>query len=176
MDSIKDFWAGENIIEPYFQLLKILPLKLKRYLSWKKYYADESQYRNLAFNNSGDVGLDIKGKGINTSRYNTFPFPVHLSDKKYIPLIDMNDYLKTKGIPLIVVRTPYRLPLLIANENLTTVFTSFRKKVDTLAQEEGFVFIDVHNELKLTDTYFVDKSHLNKEGAMLISQFIASKL
>lgn len=176
MNSIKAFWSDDNIIGPYFQLLKVLPSKLKRYLLWKKYYADETQYRNLAFNENGDVGLNIKGKNINTSRYNEFPFPAYLPDNKYTPLIDMSNYLKQKNIPLIIARTPYRLPLLTANESLNDVFLSFSAKVAALAENEGFTYIDVHNELKLTDAYFADKSHLNNDGAILISKFIASKL
>lgn len=65
-----------------------------------------------------------------------------------------------------------RKSVLSSNSDLLTTFNKYTETLKSLSSKHKFIYINVHKELNLSDSYFIDKDHLNKDGATLVSNTI----
>lgn len=66
--------------------------------------------------------------------------------------------------------------ILNKNEDLYKTFNAYVEKLEDLSQKNNFIYLNTHRTLMLSDKYFVDKFHLNKEGAIRLSKTIAKEM
>lgn len=98
-----------------------------------------------------------------------------LGEDSFKILLKMNNYLNEKGVRLIVITTPIRL--IIEKENINyLIFLDYVNRLKILSKENNFIYINSHDILKLDDSFFVDKHHLNKRGAEKVSNLINESL
>ena len=174
--EIRKYIYGDFSIYPYIQTVLTLPRHANAYLHWNEYYRDKENYTNLEFDEYGDVPMNIPKQRIDPDRWDVVDEDYAVEDLNFEALLELNTYLKERGITLIVARPPYRQPLLDNNPALKRIFDTFGESLSRLSKENDFIFLDAHALLHLDDSYFVDKSHLNLAGADIYSTAIAARL
>ncbi|ERT05857.1 hypothetical protein M595_4163 [Lyngbya aestuarii BL J] len=82
-------------------------------------------------------------------------------------------FVKTQNIPLVFVNLP------LTDDYLDSyrwwAEQEFQNNMQRLAQEYGFIFIDLSEAALTRYEYFVDPSHLNRYGAQVVAQKLAGQ-
>jgi hypothetical protein len=145
---------------------------IKNHWLWdKKYVADNTNYC-LSFDSSGSVPLRIYGSDIDQKMWSE-PDTTDQSEENYQALDRMAKKLSRDDIIFYFVLQPYREPLLRKYTDLNTTMINFGKRVKNLVLKRGGKFLNLHDQLHFSDTYFVDREHLNDKGSAIASRAIA---
>lgn len=166
--ELQRYLRGRVAWKTYFQNISRLPQTL-----WQ-YYAGEGG-RALIFDANGDINFPADGKAVNKHKWAVIPQvpTVPVGEDYFKHLVAMQEYLSQQDIELVVITNPFRLQLLEQNEEFRHFFESHIDYLNRLAEQRGFVYIDAHHNLGLSDRFFVDASHLDVDGANRLTQLIA---
>ena len=97
-----------------------------------------------------------------------------LDGKQIAALSAIANFAKSRKIPLVFVNLP------LTDDYLDSVRSraeqSFRQRMQRLAQEKGFIFRDFSQRWSQRNDYFFDPSHLNRYGAIAVSEELATDL
>ena len=145
---------------------------LKAFYNFKSYHQVEDTYPSLLFDRTGGIVYKIYGDNIDQERWNDNRV-FGLNKKNFAALSRISAQLKTKNIKFIVVTTSLRLPILAASPEFLNQYRKYELKMKQRAEEDGFHYLNLHEELALSDDYFADNSHMNAEGAALVAQKVA---
>jgi len=170
--EIKKYINKSFSFYPYYKTMSSLLENIGQYINWRDIYMNKNSYKYLGFDKRGDVNYEFGGYHIDKDRWNDPGKTSELSDESYQELLNINAYLSNKDIDFYFVRTPYREEVLNADEILYDEFRRFGVVLEELAGKYSFKFVDSH-KLLLDDSHFVDKSHLNKKGAIQVSKLIS---
>ncbi|MGE5657145.1 MAG: hypothetical protein ACM37W_11065 [Actinomycetota bacterium] len=106
-----------------------------------------------------------------SGRYDRDYEALTLEGKQAVAFNSVITFAKTRKIPLVFVSLP------LTNDYLDAVRSradqQFRQRMQRLSQEKGFIFRDLSRQWPNRHDYFVDPSHLNREGAIAVSQQLA---
>lgn len=172
-NEVKKFIDNEFSIYPYFNTLMTLNGNILRYLNYKKLYFNKKSYKYLNFDKTGSINLDFGKKYIDMTRWDTNrKLKYKLDIKCFESLISLSILAKENNITLIVLTTPYRKSVLEKNKVLSKIFYKYISILKKLSEKYNFIYLNAHNILNLSDAYFVDKEHLNKQGSKILSQAI----
>ncbi len=105
----------------------------------------------------GDYDLDYRSFDTNGAQFEAFANVVDFCRRNNIELLVVNMPLHTTYLD--VIRTRYE--------------ATFNQRMEELAQREGFTYLNISQVLQNQAEFFSDPSHLNKQGAIAISQLIA---
>ncbi len=105
----------------------------------------------------GDYDLDYRSFDTNGSQFEAFANVVDFCRRNNIELLVVNMPLHTTYLD--VIRTRYE--------------ATFNQRMEELAQREGFTYLNISQVLQNQAELFSDPSHLNKQGAIAISQLLA---
>lgn len=162
---------------PYIKTIKTLISNLNNYIRYNSLYMDPNKYRYLNYDRTGSVNFTFASKYISKSRWESNDkAKYNLSEECFKDLIELSELSKKKNIKLIVVTTPIRKSILLNNNVLLKTFNQYINKLKNLSNKNMFKYINCHKLLNLSDSYFVDKEHLNKRGAILVSNEIIKQI
>ena len=105
----------------------------------------------------GDYDLDYRSFDPNGSQFEAFTNVVDFCRRNNIELLVVNMPLHTTYLDMI--RTRYE--------------ATFNQRMEELAQREGFTYLNISQVVQNQAELFSDPSHLNKQGAIAISQLLA---
>ncbi|NET11380.1 MAG: hypothetical protein F6K16_43195 [Symploca sp. SIO2B6] len=113
--------------------------------------------------------------------YQTYPYVSGEYDANYVPFslggiqanatINITQYLKSKGIDLVIVNLPLTQNYL--DETRSRYENDFRQYMQQLSANSGFAFLDLNHPELAQNQYFADPSHLNANGARAVASQIA---
>ena len=96
----------------------------------------------------------------------------NLEGKQITALRAIATFAKTRKIPLVFVNLP------LTDDYLDSVRwrseQQFRQRMQRLARQNGFIFRDLSEQWPQRNDYFFDPSHLNRYGAIAVSEQLAS--
>ncbi|MDF0552696.1 hypothetical protein [Kamptonema sp. UHCC 0994] len=135
-----------------------------------------------AIDSNGFLGLSVRYNP--DTYYNNRPFVAGsydgdysnfaLDGKQTAALSAIANFAKSRKIPLVFVNLP------LTEDYLDSVRwraeQTFRQRMQRLAQEKGFIFRDLSQQWPKRNDYFVDPSHLNRYGAIAVSEQLATDL
>lgn len=125
---------------------------------------------SLFFDHSGGVPLAYKDWSKDKRWNKGLVDGDSISESNYTALLELANFLKAEGIKLVLVQTPIRVDALKLRGEY---FYQHVERLKAISLSAEFVFIDAL-ELDLASKYFADTSHLNLEGAKILSQHILS--
>ena len=175
-DLIKRYISNtENFEDSFYIFLngyKNIITFIKNHWLWeKKYVANNSNYC-LAFDRTGSVPLHIYGSDINQHMWSE-PDATNQSEENHQALTRMAKTMKENGLEFYFILQPYREPLLKQYEDLNMTMVNFSKTTRRTVTGYGGKFLDLHDQLRLSDMYFADREHLNDKGSVITSKAIA---
>ncbi|MDX2213277.1 MAG: hypothetical protein SFY66_08315 [Oculatellaceae cyanobacterium bins.114] len=107
-----------------------------------------------------------------SGRYDSNYTPFRLEGEQTTAAIAVAQFARSQRIPLIFVSLPltqeYLDPVRTAHEQ------QFRQYMQRLAAREGFLFRDLMHQWPTQNHYFADPSHLNRNGARAVAQYLAT--
>ena len=139
---------------------------------WNTSFLPHNTNACLDFDYTGSVDLRIYGEDINQHRWHTPPSLIQ-GEKNFKALHKVAKNLKQKGIQFYFIVEPYRQPLIDKYPKLKTLRDSFSHRAKKIVKENNGFFLELHNKMKLGDTYFVDREHLNTKGSQLTAKEVA---
>ena len=145
---------------------------LKAFYNFKSYHQVENTYPSLLFDRTGGIVYKIYGDNIDQERWNDDRV-FGLNKKNFAALSRISAKLSARNIKFIVVTTSLRLPILAASPEFLNQYQEYNLKMKQRAEEDGFHYLNLHEQLALSDDYFADSAHMNAEGAALVAQKVA---
>lgn len=172
---IKAYLAGtltlKEKISFYFHSCQNIFFCIRREWNWKGKHLQNNQFGYLGFDSTGSVPLHIYGDDIIKSRWEKPHFDKQ-SKEAYYALDRMSQKAHKEKIDFIFVAQPYRGPLVKNFKHVHPVMQSFSTQAKKIVTNNGGMFLNLHNQLQLDDSYFSDRSHLNDQGSSLSSEAI----
>lgn len=171
--EVEKYLNNQFTIYPYTTTIKSLISNLSNNINYDSIYMNPNKYRYLDFDRTGSINFTFDSKYIIKSRWESnYKDTYNLSEKCFEDLVKLSKISEVYNIKLIVITTPMRESILLNNSTLLSVFNKYTKTLESLSSKHKFIYINAHKELNLSDNYFVDKTHLNKDGATLVSSNI----
>ncbi|WP_339384622.1 hypothetical protein [Oscillatoria sp. FACHB-1407] len=107
-----------------------------------------------------------------SGRYDSNYTPFRLEGVQTTAAIAIARFARNQRIPLVFVSLPltreYLDPVRMTHEE------RFRQHMQQLAAREGFLFRDLMQRWATQNNYFADPSHLNRNGARAVAQYLAT--
>jgi len=126
------------------------------FLAFSKRYNPNTYYRNKPL-----------VSGTYDSDYNNF----NLEGKQIKSLISIANFAKMRKIPLVFINLPLTEDYL---DSVRSMYEDkFRQKMQDIALQNGFIFRDLSQLWPKQNDYFFDPSHLNRYGAIAVSEELA---
>jgi hypothetical protein len=161
MDGTMSWWAGQLL---QFQLNRVVRD------SWRLAQRRRSNrwYGSFVFDEGGAAPTDIRYPNVDHARWNTKLQPERCHDTHYQGMARIADDLQNRGTRLIVVQAPIRADA-ISPEAEAGLETYCRRLQKILEDRDG-LFVNMHRLMSPGQDLFTDYSHLNVEGAMMLSR------
>jgi hypothetical protein len=176
-NEVKKYLNNQFTLYPYITTIKGLGNNLSNNIRYRSIYFNPNKYTYLNFDRTGSVNFTFNPEFIEQSRWGSkYKKKYNLSSQCFEDLIELNQISKNHDIKLIVITTPMRETILHGNRDLLNIFNEYTNKLKYLSNRYGFTYINTHKILNLSDKYFVDKTHLNTDGATLVSREIIKQL
>lgn len=173
-EEVKKYINREFSYYPYLRTIEVFFNNIDTYINFKKIYEDKNRCSYLNFDKRGSVLLDINNQFIIKDRwFKDHKNEVTLSDKSLNELLLLNSLAKKNNIKLIVITSPIKEAYLNKSDKIRKVFNEYVTRLKRLSEENDFLYYNANDQLKLTDSYFVDGIHLHKRGAEVYSRNIA---
>ena len=132
-----------------------------------------SMYATLAFDTYGGVMLEPID-WTNQSRWTLLSGTNRLSSQdQYRALAEIADMLAARNCKLVVLQTPIRISL--AAKNQPVIDKHFKQLAQSCAHP-NITYFNAHEALRLDDANFADGTHLNQNGATILSKYLVSQL
>lgn len=125
-----------------------------------------NQFTYLGFDSTGSVPLHIYGKDIIKTRWEK-PHSDRQSKQAFGALERMSQNAHKEKIDFIFVIQPYRGPLVKNFSHVQPVMQSFADQAKRIVTKNGGMFLNLHDQLHLSDNSFADRSHLNDQGSTI---------
>jgi len=132
-----------------------------------------SDYEYLGFDSFGCVNLEGEGFHKDSTRWNDHHLGRTIVPIQYQYLDSICIYCKERGMRFTLVQSPYRsgLSVLFNTEELQ-ILTTHHSRIEEIVKSHQHDFLRADKET-WPDDLFVDGTHLNKEGAQLLTRFIS---
>jgi hypothetical protein len=135
---------------------------------------DRSNYEFMNVDEHGWAPLVIPPDRIDRGRWERTPPKARwLSSGAYDQLADLGRYLREQGVRLVYIQSPYRAGVRTAD--VDTVVQGHVRHVRNLLEPLGHAVLDA-TDRRWEDSLFVDYSHLNEEGARLVTAHALAQL
>ena len=172
-NEVKKYLNSQFTIYPYKVTIRGLMVNLLNNIRYKENYLNPNKYSYLNYDRTGGVNFLFGSKYIDKIRWQgDYQKKYNLSKKSFEDLIELSRMSEAHNIKLIVITTPMRESILYGNTDLLDIFNEYTNELKSLSMKHNFMYLNTHKTLKLSDEYFVDKTHLNKSGATLVSKEI----
>lgn len=136
----------------------------------KKNYISDDVYTSLKFDNFGGVGFANENFNVADSRWRLRHSSNKIKPENYYALETLSKFLSNHKVQLIFVQSPIRQALQDSKYSRET--GNHLQKVKGILKKYDGIAIDLSNS-KYSDNFFVDSTHLNRNGANnFTNQFI----
>ncbi len=170
-NEVKKYLNNKFTLYPYTRTIKSLIKNLSNNIKYKSLYFNPNKYSYLNYDRTGSINFIFGSEFIKKSRWESQDNKEYrLSAQSFKDLTKLSEICKIHNIKFIVITTPMRKSILHGNRNLLNIFNKYTSQLKKLSITDKFIYLNTHNILKLTDNYFVDRTHLNKSGATLVSK------
>jgi len=147
---------------------------IRRQYEWKHTYMIPTAYEFLGFDSSGSVPLRVYGKDIIGHRWK-LPQPGIMRNGSFQAMSKMAQDCQKKDILFYVVHQPYRKPLYEKYASVRGALAYFDKKSEEAITLYNGILLKMQN-LHLEDSYFSDRTHLNNEGSLIVTEELARNI
>jgi hypothetical protein len=171
-DELKKYIEDKFTLHLYNKVFLNMFNFLKAFYNYKSFHLVENTYPCLLFDKTGGISYRIYGEDIDQEKWEDNRI-FGLNMKNFVALEQMAKKLSAKNIKFIVATTPLRLPLLARSPEWEGQYNKFSNLMEEHATENGYHYLNLHQELLLNDVFFADSSHMNYEGSVILSQRIA---
>ncbi len=136
---------------------------------------------SLKFDSSGAVLLEVPEANRSPERWQGKQWSQVMSQLSsqhtcYNSFQEIADYIEQNHMKLVFVLSPIRQGYLNDFDPNRENLVAHKKKVAAILSKSNSILIDAHNDLQLSDEYFVDAIHLNKRGAQILTKYVSVKL
>lgn len=174
---LERFLVDGNLSRAHWRLMSMNYL-LGSFLEVRSGREGRSQYFSLDFDEGGCVPLDLDSEGF--ERWpERWSMPVaeesSMDEKHYVALSVMAERCRARGIAFLLVQAPIREAVLTA-EDADFLEKRHWPRLAQICEEQGGRFANFHGRLALSDDEFADSTHLNRAGALKLSEAIAEGL
>jgi len=163
---LSDTLTLKKKISFYFHSCQNIFFCIQREWNWKDKYMQNNQFTYLGFDSTGSVPLHIYDKDIIMTRWEKPHFDKQ-SKQAFDALDRMSRKAKKENVDFIFVAQPYRGPLVKNFSHVQPVMQSFADQAKRIVTKNGGMFLNLHDQLHLSDNYFADRSHLNDQGSII---------
>lgn len=172
ISQIESYLRNKHRIgQVYFDELSIYSKTGEIYSNARK---DTLEYTNLKYDDFGGAPLNVHGSHIDENRWNSVAsFAFSPENECYSALSDLCEYLKENNIALIFVNTPTRAHYY--SVNICDAYKHIHH-LDSIISNQGQIFINELDFQTYPDSLFADCSHLNREGALILTINVCNKL
>jgi len=139
---------------------------------WEKKHLTNRRFDFLDFDHTGSAPLNIYGDDIIKNRWEN-PHRNHPIKESYQALWRMVNKIEKEGMNFYFIIQPYRAPLLKKYKDVYKTLNSFEQDSRKIVLSNNGKILNLHKQLKLTDDYFADRSHLNNKGSEKSAEAIA---
>jgi hypothetical protein len=171
-DELKKYIEDKFTLHLYNKVFFNMFNFLKVFYNYKSFHLVENTYPCLLFDKTGGISYRIYGEDIDQEKWEDNRI-FGLNMKNFAALERMAKTITAKNIKFIVATTPLRLPLLARSPEWEGQYNKFSNLMEEHATENGYHYLNLHQELLLNDVFFADSSHMNYEGSVILSQRIA---
>jgi len=161
----------QDSIAIMFHSFQNLSSCIQRNWNWKEKHMMNNNFTYLEFDHTGSVSLHIYGQDIIKERWDT-PHTKEQDKNSYLALERIIKKAKKDNINFYFVMEPYRGFLFEKFEHVRHTMNFLEDNMRKILLENGGRFLNLHDELHLSDHYFVDRSHLNNKGNAITSKVI----
>jgi len=141
---------------------------------YKTYINDTLRITNMKFDKYGGVELNVKGKYIEQRRWiQQSNYTFNQNNKNYQALEELSQYLFENNITLIFVQAPSRKNHYGNNTEQINLHIEECKRI---ISKYRHIYINATDTAKFTDECFADHSHMNKNGAVILTKEITNKI
>ncbi|VAW52108.1 hypothetical protein MNBD_GAMMA05-640 [hydrothermal vent metagenome] len=165
LDGNDEFYLYMKYFDPFYLIKSSAHIKERR--------TNNESYESVKFDRWGGVALNIDKVDIDKIRWESKIIPSRIDAIEYEALESLAVYLKDKNTQLIMVQSPVRKAAISDNADLITQHWSILKDI---SQKNAFLFVNLYEQVEITDNYFVDSTHLNSQGAILFTKKFVSLL
>jgi len=151
---------------------KDLSFCIERQKGWLKKHGQNNKFEFLGFDHTGSAPLHIYGEDILQKRWTKTDGDLQ-NPEAYAALYRMAKLANEKNIKFYLVQQPYRKAMVDKYKHLQSIMTIFPKRMTKTMKETGGEYLNLYEKLKLDDSYFADRSHLNDKGSILTAKEIA---
>lgn len=135
---------------------------------------DQGNYEFMNIDPHGWAPLVIPADRIDRGRWERRPpKAAWLNSGEYRMLTDLSTYLHEQDVRLVYIQSPYRAG--VRSASVDTVVQDHLRRVRALLEPHGHAVLDATDRL-WADSLFVDYSHLNEQGARLVTAHALSQL
>ncbi len=165
-NEVKEYLLNKDVLSAYFKHFDPIYF-FNNSIDIKQNRQNNNWYESVMFDFNGGVLLDIEPQKIDKTRWSTTIDMDEVDPSYYTQLKELMTYLSSKNTTLIMIQPPIRCA---AIKNQLTSLDMHWKKLSELTDNKNFYFINGHEAMHLDDHFFVDYTHLNKDGAMFFTQ------
>lgn len=135
---------------------------------------DRGNYEFMNVDGHGWAPLMIPPDRIDHGRWERHPpKAAWLNQTEYDKLADLGSYLQRQGVRLVYIQSPYREGVL--SHAVDTVVNGHVRHVRSLLEPLGHAVLDA-TDRRWADSLFADYSHLNRQGARLVTAHALAQL
>ncbi|HIP11606.1 MAG TPA: hypothetical protein EYG73_02695 [Arcobacter sp.] len=175
-DFLMKYMRNEmNLIEKFLVILRAcnnLFFCINRQRTWKKMYKDKDSFHYIEYDSTGSVPLQINAKITNPGRWGGAQ-PGHMPEVSYGAIYHMSKRALNKGLKFYFIQQPHREAIVKRDSRVRNALATFSKRVSNIMKENHGVFINLHTMLRLDDTHFSDRNHLNDKGSKVEAKKVA---
>lgn len=107
-----------------------------------------------------------------SGRYDSSYVPFNLNGEQMAATVSLAQFARNRQVPLVLINLPLTRDYLDpARQNFEQ---QFRRRMQTIADREGFVFRDYSLRWPTQNGNFADPSHLNQAGAIAVARDLAA--
>lgn len=162
---------------PYVMTMETILPEFMTYVRYKTIHMDSQTYSYLDFDTSGSALYANEGFKILKFRWDDFKAKkCQLIDSSFTDLDKIAEIAKRHDIRLIVITTPIREEVLSSHPPQKRCYQEYVSRLSSMSDGGSFDYLNINASLRLQDNYFVDKIHLNIDGAKRVSQEILREM
>jgi len=142
-NGIIDYTYGNFSFYPYISTINSLLMNINNIINYDIRYRDKNKYTYLDFDIHGDINFNFDNDSyINKNRW-SYIDNGSLNKKTFDIVIELNNYLKSQNIELIVITTPIRNEI-VNNPIILKKFNTYTKNLNFLSKKYGFKYLNTH--------------------------------
>jgi hypothetical protein len=174
MDQVMRHAARGTDLRAYLSCRPALVYYLRQMELNRLRFTDRANYECLMMDEHGGVTLDVPRERIIVERWERPAPPADAMDPgQYDALERLAAFLRSEGIRLVFIQTPYREG--IASAGLVQAVEAHNTRVRGALQAEGHVFLDA-TDRSWPDDLFCDSSHMNGEASYELTRYVLSRM